>query len=123
MRATAELDLTDFGDANTFLSLLNEHGLRYDGIQRDVFTATHSWVSVEDEEIRLTTQCNPVNGKHADPAGYCRDFGYASYVMITGEMTLARSLLIDVLREAEYVKGVNQQLTTEDGDVVLVNKD
>lgn len=123
MHATAELDLIDFGDADTFQRLLEKHGLRYDGVRLNGRAPMHSWVSINGENTEFLTQCNPIDGDHVDPkAGDC-DPGYASYVTITGDVPRARLALRDVLREAEYVKGMIRQLTAEDGAVVLVSED
>ncbi|MFC7028515.1 hypothetical protein ACFQJ5_14715 [Halomicroarcula sp. GCM10025324] len=123
MHATCELDLTDFGDADTFRSLLEKHGLRYDGIRINGHSLEHSWVSVQEENIQLFTQCNPIDGAHIDPRAGDRNPGYASYLKISGEISLARSVLRDVFRDAEYIKGIIQQLMTDDGTVVDVTEE
>ena len=124
MHATAELDLTDFGDCDTFLALVNKHDLRYGGIRTDEHvTPYHEWASMNTTNLVLRTICNPVDGEHL-LSGRSRDPGCASYCTIIGEVPAAKELLRDILQVA-HVKGggIDRPLTSGDGIVFPVETD
>lgn len=124
MHATAHLDLTDFGDSDTFLALINKHDLRYGGIRTDEHgTLYHEWANTDATDIVLRTICNPVDGEHL-LSGRTRNIGCASYCTIIGEESAAKELIRDILRVA-HVKGGegDHLLMTGDGRMCPVKSD
>lgn len=104
-------DLTDFGSAERFKSLLKRHGL-LGGYKRikpytehpDVYFYTWS-----NSKLSLTTGNNPLTGKYSTPRMRPDEKGYASYIGIEGEPEAVMKLAKDIRNTAEFIKDESPQ--------------
>lgn len=95
-------DLTDFGDRETFISLLKDHNI--DNEPEIVDTGQQYRYLWHSPNLTMETGNNPITGMYMNPKIREPEPGYASYIGITGEEDAVKDLADDIKDFAEFIK-------------------
>jgi hypothetical protein len=96
--ASCEFNLTDFGSAETWQTLMDELGLVEDGREENGYL----WRA---RDLCVSTSSNPLTGIHAINHQGKPEFGYASFMDAEGTQDAIERFMAAVLRHATIVKG------------------
>lgn len=100
-------DLTDFGSAKKFQKIIDKYDLEYQRLIIDEGKSTERYAYRFyrlEPFLEIITGNNPITGEFSLPMYREKQKGYASYVGITGEEKLVKSVIKDIKKLAIDIK-------------------